>query len=104
MKSPQGSRPLYLTAVGVDCSIHWKVALGVGQHVKEVDRQMILPTYTLWRKPSSKKAEKAIVPIAEDAANYILDIAFAFAPENGSPGPLYLPSSKALWLLPLGLG
>lgn len=60
---------------------------------------MIFPICTLGREPASiKRAEKAIVPIAEDVANKILDPELASAPETGSPDSLYLPPADALAL------
>lgn len=60
MQPPQGSRPLHHIALGVDCFIHWKAVLGMGQHVKEVEGQVILPTCTLGTEPSSKKHRRAL--------------------------------------------
>lgn len=49
----------YPTVVGVDCSVHWKAVLGLGQHVKEVEGQMILPT---WGESHHQKSREGHCP------------------------------------------
>lgn len=55
MRPLQGSRPFHPLALGwVDCLIHWEAVLKMGQHVKEAEGQVTLPTCT-WEESHHQK-------------------------------------------------